>query len=210
MNLTFEQYVAVTALATPMISLAVTNILQLIENRKNRNISVITTQSMEHKKDCRDHAGKIIAGTNPIMLLKDPKLPSDELFEHKKSIIAACSALEMLIQNGTGNDIRNENNLQLHNTMRSLVNTFFDVASNKASMDESLKTELVKLHSDFTEQMVAFDAASWEYVEKQSDGKNRIPSIFPRLRAQMLTTVKGAMKPQAWVDISKEGQEKNQ
>lgn len=209
MNLTFEQYVAVTALATPMVSLAVTNILQLIENRKKRNISVITTQAMEHKKDCRENAEKIIAGTNPVMLLKDPKLPSNELFEHKKTIIAACSALEMLIQTGTGNNIRNENNLQLHNTMRSLVNTFFDVAVGNTPMDESLKSELVKLHGDFTEQMVAFDAASWEYVEKQSDGKNRIPSIFPSLRASMVATVKGAMKPQAWVDVSKEEHENN-
>jgi len=172
-------------------SLAVTNALSYLENRKKRNIAVVTNQSIAHKEACRECASQVLAQTHPL-LLSEPSVSTDELFAIKQNLLEACSKLEIMISVGT----EEEQYIYTDNAMRELVKTFFAVAYGEEDM-----SSLVEKHTHFREVMVAFDNACWKQLKGEADGVLPGSSrVFRRLYRGELEKCVGSKRPVEWVD----------
>jgi len=179
--------------AAAVTSMAVTSVMNFAENKKKRNVAIITQQSTAHKASVKRLASHILAGTNPI-LLAEPSIPESELPKLKQDLIKACSELEITIRIGTEDPEENNDHLQINNTMRELVQTFFQVSTGQEEM-----SKLTQSHTTFREMMSAFDSACWRYTKLQADGKKK-KGVFSSIYKTKLACTQDAEKPQDWVN----------
>jgi len=185
----FDPYVvAATVGATASLAaVAVTNILKLREDRKKRNINVITQRTSDYKENCKRCAAQILASTHPLLLL-DPKIPGN-----KEILVQAMSEFELTIRIGTGDAGENKDGVEINNAMRELVKTFLRVEKGEGDI-----SDLEQKHDNFRELMSAFDSACWKYIKNQSDGKIR-KGIFTGIYRSERECIQCEEKPQTWI-----------
>lgn len=173
------------ALIAPMIAatvsilaLCVTNVMTFLENRKNRNVSVITKQTIETKEKVYQNAVKILAQTNPL-LLTEPRAA-----DSKKEVLTACSGIEVLLRT-----TRSEG-LDIINVMRALVKAFFEKNPDVKRVQE--------LHTQFREMMSTYDSAYWSYIKHQSSGKRNKKGSLASNFKRKLEDYENTAKPEEW------------
>jgi len=174
-------------------ALAATNMMSFIENRKKRYVDIVVPQTIEHKNTAKNLAGQILALTHPLLLV-EPKISATKLLEHKVELLHACSAFELTIRMGTEDSEENSDHMCMHNSLRNLVTTFFEVVADKQEV-----SLLEEKHADFREVMSAFDSASWRFSKRQVSGKNR-KSFFHDIFVSKLDCVRNSEKPVSWIN----------
>jgi hypothetical protein len=162
---------AIIVLIGSIVGLVVTNLIAIYENKKGRYISVVTNQTIEHKEMVFKNAAKILALTHPL-LVYDPC--EDDLLRLKKKLLIACSEFEIHMI-----PVYTEAFDQI-TAMRYLVKIFFKCLKERKDNTADIKI-LSEAHTKFRELMTSFDSANWEYIQLQSDGKNKGGEIFKDL-----------------------------
>lgn len=188
----------IIAATVSILALAISNIVAIIENRKRRNIDVVTAQTVKNKERNWSCSVKILACTNPLLFVEHKNsslIGVNEIKEflslNKKELLIACSELEIQMMGAK------EISLSILNAMRDLVKIFLKCC---AEPDEQKLKMLEHKHSYFRKLMAAYDSATWKYIKIQSDGKKRTDQFNDIYKTRIADFEKAKDKLDGWLD----------
>ena len=186
------------AATVSIVVLAISNIINVVENRKRRNVDVITVQLARNKDAMRASVSRILAFTNPLLFTE----PKDTLFfggkDHdglwtfnKKELFLACGEFEMQTAGAS------KRSIDMLNAMRAAVKAFLRCL---VQCDETSLQELSARRAQFRQIMTAYDSGAWEYIKVQSDGRKH-KNLFGELyRARLARSVGLQDELEDWLD----------
>ena len=177
----------VIAASVSILALAITNIIAIFEKRKERNLSIVTKQTIENMTANKKNASKILTLTHPAMLTDIAVL---NIPSAKREILTACSDLEMQMK------IKYSAETEIISAMRSLTGVFFRCCQNPD--DGKTRTDLFAKHALFAELMSVYDYADWRYIKSQAQGKKKTAQDFESIYKEQRLIFEKSEKAEGW------------
>jgi len=151
----------IVANAVSILALVVSNVIQIIENKKSRYVTKITTETIAHYEMVRECSVVILGLTNPIRLAPDIPLNPEDL----ASLITAVSKLETYFV------IVIKEEVEILTSMRKLVNAYMKYLSAPA---KEQREEMIRLRDDFYLLISIYNYADWKYIKSQIRGQKTV------------------------------------
>jgi len=185
-DLTVSDFLALVAAG---VSIA-TFVRVTLAERTNRTTSMVSTPKIERKEKCTDYTSDILGFTKPENFYGLKKKSKSKIAKFGSKLEKECMALSRLIPLGTGNEKKDESNIEIHNTINELEHAFYSVVADKSKLGE-----LVKYHYNFNDLMMAFDNANYKHRKELAETpwtwkKGRFDEIY----RQCLEDVRNAPK----------------
>ncbi len=152
----------VIANVVSILTLAVSIIIEVVENKKSRWVKTITVNgTLVHNEMVRDCNSTILALTNPLRLR-----PGMTLSHEDESALFKCiSKLE------THLTIAVESEADILIAIRNLINNFMQYV---ATPNDELREEVIKWREKYFFLISVYDFADWKYIKSQIRGKGTL------------------------------------
>lgn len=155
-----------------ILTLAVSIIIQVIENKKDRYVTKITTETIAHNTMVQECSVVILSLTNPIRLATTTSLSSEE----RDSLITAISKLEMHFV------IVIKQEVDLLISIRKLVNAYMKYLSDPTTEQ---REKVIQLREDYYWLISIYNYADWRYIKAQIRGQKDVKDFEIYYKEQM-------------------------